>query len=103
MVLVDHDKGEMALEPLVHGAHGCNEVAVVGILEQVRDHLGIGLGRKGVAARGELLAKLAEVLDDPVQDDREVVVVAGRQRVRVQLGDAAVCRPARVAEPGCRP
>ena len=50
----------------------------------------------------ELFAQLAEVLDDAVQDDRELLVVAGGQRMRVQLGDPAVRGPAGVAEPGGR-
>ena len=45
------------------------------------------------------VAELTVVLDDPVQDDRELRAVAAGQRVRVRLGDAAVRRPARVPEP----
>ena len=44
LVVVDHDEGEVALEPRVDGAHRLDEVAVVVGLEQVRDHLGVGLG-----------------------------------------------------------
>jgi hypothetical protein len=46
----------------------------------------------------ERILELPEVLDDPVEDDRDLVVVAAGQRVRVLLGDAAVGGPARVAE-----
>ena len=98
MVVVDDDEGEVALEPRVDGAHGRDEIAVVDVLEQVRDDFGVGLRRKGVTGGGELVAQLAVVLDDAVQDDRERLVVAGRQRMRVLLGDAAVRRPAGVAE-----
>ena len=52
--------------------------------------------------RRELFAQLAVVLDDPVEDDRELAFVAAGQRVRVVLVHAAVRRPARVAEPGRR-
>ena len=44
VIVVDHDEREVALEPRVDGAHGLDEVAVVGVLEQVRDDLGVGLG-----------------------------------------------------------
>src|SRR2546430_1377821 len=44
----------------------------------------------------------AVVLDDPVQHDRELVVVAGGEGMRVLLGDAAVRRPARMTEAGAR-
>src|SRR5262249_22788704 len=43
-----------------------------------------------------------EVLDDPVQHDGELLPVAADERMRVLLRDPAVCRPARVAEPGRR-
>ena len=46
----------------------------------------------------EALRQLAVVLDDAVEDDRELGRVAAGERVRVLLGDAAVRRPARVAE-----
>ena len=72
MVVVDDDEREVALELRVDGAHGRDEVAVVGVLEQVRDHLGVGLGAERVARRLQLLAQLAVVLDDPVEDDREL-------------------------------
>ena len=50
----------------------------------------------------QALAQLAVVLDDPVEDDRELAAVAAGERMRVPLGDAAVRRPARVAEAGGR-
>ena len=49
-----------------------------------------------VASRPSL--QLAVVLDDAVEDDRELGVVAAGQRMRVRLGDGAVRRPARVPE-----
>ena len=50
-----------------------------------------------MALGDQALAQLAVVLDDPVQDDRQLRAVAAG-RVRVLLGDAAVGRPARVPE-----
>ena len=99
VVVVDDDEGEVALE-LGERAPDClGEVALVVALDQVRDGLGVGLGGEGVALGDQPSAELAVVLDDPVQDDRQLRAVAAGQRVRVRLGDAAVRRPARVAEP----
>jgi hypothetical protein len=67
-------------------------------LDQVRDHLGVGLGGEHVAVGGERLLQLAVVLHDPVQDDGELVLVTARQRMGVLLADAAVRGPARVPE-----
>ena len=55
-----------------------------------------------MAAGLELLAQLPVVLDDAVEDDRELRVVAGGEGMRVLLGHAAVRRPAGVAEAGGR-
>ena len=102
VVAVDHDEGEVALEVADGAAHGRGQVAVVVLLDQVGDGLGVGLGAEDVAVCLQALAQLAVVLDDPVEDDRELVAVAAGQGVRVRLGDAAVGGPARVAEAGRR-
>ena len=68
----------------------------------MHDHFGVGLRRELVAVRLQRALQLAEVLDDPVQDDRGLALVAARQGVSVLLGDPPVGRPARVAEPGRR-
>src|SRR5439155_22001884 len=47
--------------------------------------------------------RLPEFLDDPVEDDRQTPALATGQRVRVEFGNAAVRRPARVAESVRRP
>ena len=99
---MDHDEREVALETLVDGADSLDEVALVGVLDQVRDDFGVRLRAERVPCREQLFAPLAVVLDDPVEDDRELTVVAGGERVSVLLGDAAVRRPARVADAGRR-
>jgi len=80
-------------------AHRVGQVAVVVALDQVADDLGVGLGGEFVALRLQVPAQLRVVLDDPVEDDVDLVpaVPVG---VGVLLGDPAVGRPARVAKPG---
>ena len=68
------------------------------LLQQVRHDLGVGLGAEGVAAILKLAAQVAVVLDDAVVDDRQAAG-AVEVRVGVLVGDAAVGRPAGVAEP----
>ena len=69
--------------------------------DQVRDHLGVGLGGELGALGDQPLAQLGPVLDDPVQHDVDPAggVVVG---VRVLLGHAPVRGPARVADAGGR-
>ena len=96
---MDDDEREVALELPIDGADGLDEVAFVVPLQKVHDHFRVGLRRELVAVRLQRLLQLAEVLDDPVQDDSGLVLVAARQGVRVLLGDSPVRCPARVAEP----
>jgi hypothetical protein len=98
VVVVDDDEGEVALQLVVRASDRLGEVAVVVALDQVDDGLGVGLRAEGVAFCDQPFAELAVVLDDPVQDDRQLRVLAAGQRVRVRLADAAVSRPARVPE-----
>ena len=99
VIVMDDDEGEVALELGERAPDRLGEIALVVALDQVRDGLRVGLGAERVSLRDQALAELAVVLDDPVQDDRHLRAVAAGQRVRVRLGDAAVRRPARVAEP----
>src|SRR5206468_6144334 len=83
MVVVDDDEREVALELAVCGAHGSDQVAGVMTLDQMRDDLGVGLRAERVAVRRERVLELAEVLDDPVEHDRDASVIAAGQRMRV--------------------
>ena len=96
------DEGEVAVELPQRGEHRLAEVVAVMVGgDQVRDDLGVGLGREGGALRGEALLDRDVVLDDPVDDD--VDLLGGiDQRMRVALADAAVRGPARVADPDRR-
>ncbi len=98
MVVMDDDEGEVAFELRVRLLHRGDEVAVVVALDEMHDDFGVGLRGKRVSVVEQRLAQLAVVLDDPVQHDRDLVLVAAGQRMRVLLGHAAVRRPARVPE-----
>ena len=95
---MDDDECEMAFELAIGGADGVGEVASVVALDEVSDHLGVGLGREAVALGLERSLQLAVVLDDPVEDQRHVAVLTAGERVSVLLAHAAVCRPACVAD-----
>ena len=86
------------LELAESGPCGIPEVALVALLDEMRDRLGVRLGGEGVAARLQPVPQLAEVLDDPVVDDgdlaRAVLVGMGVQVVRAPMGG-----PARVRQP----
>jgi hypothetical protein len=71
-------------------------------LDEVGDDLGVGLRAEAVAFLEERVLELAEVLHDPVEDDRNLVLDAAGQRMRVLEGDLAVRGPACVADPGRR-
>src|SRR6516162_11804203 len=64
---------------------------------EVGDHLGVGVGTELRARLFQLLAQLAEILDDAVMDDGKAL---GGMRVRVAFSRAAVGRPAGVADAG---
>ena len=67
-------------------------------LDEMGDRLGVGFRAKRVPVRRERRPQLDEVLDDSVEDDRHLALIAGRQGVGVLEGDPAVSRPARVAD-----
>src|SRR6266850_2291517 len=90
-----------AVEPRQDGQRGILERLPLLdlVLEQVHDHLGVGLRREDVAGRDQRRLQLQEVLDDPVVDDRSGLRAID-VRMRVLLGRASVRRPARVSDAG---
>jgi hypothetical protein len=98
VVVVDDDEREMALELAVSLARRLEQIAPVVTLDQVHDHLGVGLGAEGMALGLERSLQLAVVLHDSVQDDRELALVAPGERVRVLHVHRAMGRPACMAE-----
>ena len=98
VVAVADDEREVALELAVRRADGLDEVAMVVALDEVGDRLRVRLGGEDVAVGLERLLQLAVVLDDAVEDDRDLLVGRAGQRMGVLEADAAVRRPARVAD-----
>ncbi len=96
----DHRDRVRALELRDGRLHGAQQVAAPGgvpvRVDEMRDHLGVGLRDELVAAGLQLVAQLLEVLDDAVVHHRDFA--AGSVRVRVVLGRCAVRRPARVRD-----
>src|SRR2546422_361039 len=68
------------------------------MLDEVGEHLGVGLGPERVALAAEAVLDLEVVLEDPVVDDDEVAAAVG-VGVGVLVRGPAVGRPARVAHP----
>ena len=100
VVAVHGEQRERALEPPAHDAHRLGQVAARSSYaagEQVRGHLGVGVGARARRRRGELVAQRGEVLDDPVVDHRDRAV-GGEVRVRVH-----VVRRRRASPSGCGP
>ena len=67
------------------------------LFNQVSDDLGVGLGDKLVALRGELVLQLEIIFDDAVVDDDDAAGAVA-MRVGVLFRRAAVRSPARVAD-----
>ena len=89
-------------------AHGLEQVAVVERVDQMRDHLGVGLALEHIAAALQLGAQLVVVLDDAVVHQRDAAgallrLLAGAMaevRVGVVHRRRAMRGPARVRDAG---
>src|SRR5580692_811072 len=71
------------------------ETAIEIIGDEMHGDFGIGFGLEFVAAREQLVAQLAEILDDAVMHQR---YARGRMRMRVDLCRLAMRGPARMAD-----
>ena len=96
LVARDGEEREVTLEARVEAAARLGEVAVVLLLDQVHERLGVGVRRERVALGGDLRAQLDVVLEDAVHQHGEAAVL-GQERVRVALLHPAVRGPAGVA------
>ena len=85
---------------LTHGSHQVVRLGI-GLFDQMREDLRIGLALKVMAAALQLLAQLGKVLDDAVVDDGNATVAAG-VRMSVNDGRLAVGGPTGVTDTaGC--
>ena len=76
---------------------GLAVAALVCLLNEVSEDLGVGVAREVMTARLELFTELGEVLDDTVVDNGDATIAA-RVRMCVRHGGTTVRRPARVAD-----
>ena len=93
------DERVVAAELVVRHAHGLDQVAVVVARDQVRDHLGVGVGGELSPLGLEAAAERDMVLHDAVEDDVDAIVGV-EVRMGVGLAHTAVRGPARVTDPG---
>ena len=93
----DQGAGIHAFELADRALHCRREVAGVVGGDEVGDHLGVGVGRKGPAFGRQAALDGEEVLDDAVVDDRDAVLRVDN-RMGVAFGRFAVCRPAGVGD-----
>ena len=106
LIPMEHRHGVGACGLAQRFADGVGDVAVIRLLDEVREDLGVGLGVEPVSALRERVPELPGVLDDAVVDDRDGAR-AVHVGVRVEVVGSAVGRPARVREAheglGCHP
>ncbi|VWD21336.1 hypothetical protein BLA50215_03951 [Burkholderia lata] len=78
------------------------QIAVIQMIDQVRDRLAVGLAREHVAVRLQFGAELIAVLDDPVMRQRDARIGVARREVRmgVERDGRAVRGPARMRDAG---
>jgi hypothetical protein len=101
LVAVHDREGVRALELAQGGARGVGDVALVRLLDQVRDGLGVGLRGEGVPPGLQPVAERLEVLDDPVVDHGDPARAVDL-RMGVHVVRPAVRGPARMGEPDRR-
>ena len=91
------DDRERAGQAVDGGAYrgGEGRAGLQGGVDQVRNHLGVGLGRERPAFARQLVAQVEIVFDDAVMDHDHV---AGPVGMGIFLGRRAVRRPSRVAD-----
>jgi len=101
LVLVDDEKGEGAVQAGDHLLEGLGDILglLVGLANQKRGDLGVGVAREDGALGEQLFFQLEEVLDDAVVNEGELAVVT-ELRVRVAVGRSTVGCPAGVADTG---
>src|SRR5207253_9968458 len=86
VVAMDDDEREVAVELAIGAPNRLDEISGVVAFDEVRDDLGVRLRAEDMAVSLQRALELAEVLDDPVQHDGDLLVDATGQRVGVLLG-----------------
>ncbi|MGY4374604.1 hypothetical protein ACVWZ3_002243 [Bradyrhizobium sp. i1.3.6] len=86
---------ERSAQAREHLTHRCDRLVSVLPLaaNEMRNHFGVGLGRKMCTGRFEIIAQLSMVLDDPIVHDRHTI---NHVRMRIRLIGTAVRCPAGV-------
>ena len=102
LLAAEHRDGIRADEALQRRPRRIEEVAVVQRVDEVGDHLGIGLADEDVAFRDQLRPQRLVVLDDAVVDQRDPrrLVRRRKMRMRVVRRRCAVRGPAGVGDAG---
>ena len=88
-----------AMEQAQHLHDGLHQVALVELLQQVRDDLGVGVGDEGVAIRLKATAQFGVVVDDAIVDDGEPSLLV-EVWVRVADSGCAMGGPAGMGDAG---
>ena len=100
----DHSDGVGAVELGDRRPHRAQQIAATSRVpvrvDEMRDHLGVGLRGEDVARGLEALAQRLVILDDAVVHDGDLAV--GDMRMRVGRRRRAMRRPPRVRDPGVR-
>ena len=98
----EHGDGVGAVQALDGLLHGLEQVAVVHVVDQVSDDLGVGLAHEDVAQGGQLGAQFVVVFDDAVVNQRDARIVFAWREVRVGIVRCrrAVGGPAGVGDAG---
>ena len=101
--MIDMHDGQAvgALQNLRRACESVDQIAVIVLLDEMGDDLGIRLALEDVALGFEEIAQLHEVLDYAVMHDGNLAR-AIRVRMRVRLGRATVRCPARVTDAASR-
>ncbi len=97
VILGHHGNSISPLQALSYFGHRRPEISLIGLLEQVRDDLGVRLRIELMPATPELAAQLGVVLDDAIVDHRELTPTT-HMRMGVLISGRAMRRPTGVPD-----
>ena len=96
-----HHECPLPVQPRQNSGNREANVALVGIFNQVGDHLGVDVARKGVPLPCQLTLQFGVVLNDPVVNDGDLTVLI-HVGMGVQVGWRTMGGPPRVGDPSDR-